>query len=228
MNSDHFVFSTFLRDEIDFAYWLKFVFIIWLVWDSALNCFSLWFFLSLFSFPFSYFSLIDRRFDHREIIISYYLFSLTITMRWSWNDRQRETKNCWKERHRLSCAVLRARLWIEKEWKSRKFWEQNSNFELRKEDLTLFSSDSKFDLFVLTFMICFVDFFQSEMMLLSSKQMKEDFEIVKFVLSNWSDDDVEIDEANWLKSSFASFDDDDFSNWQIIRVETIQKIVFLN
>jgi hypothetical protein len=66
------------------------------------------------------------------------------------------------------------------------------------------------------------------MMLFSSKKIKEDFEIVKFEFSNWFDDDVEIDEANWLKDSVANFDDDDFSNWQNIRVETIQKIVLLN
>ncbi len=124
--------------------------------------------------------------------------------------------------------MLRARLWIEKKWKSRKSWEQKSSFELRKENLTLFSNDSKFDLFVLTSMICFVDLFQSEMMLFSSKEMKENFEIVKFELSNWFDDDVEIDEANWLKNSVANFDNDDFSNWQNIRVKTIQKIVLLN
>jgi hypothetical protein len=77
-------------------------------------------------------------------------------------------------------------------------------------------------------MICFVDLLQSEMMLFSSKEMKENFEIVKFELSNWFDDDVEIDKANWLKNNVANFDDDDFSNWQNIRVETIQNIVFLN
>ncbi len=76
--------------------------------------------------------------------------------------------------------------------------------------------------------ICFVDFSQSEMMLLSSKEMKDDYEMMKFELSNWSDDDVEIDKANWLKDSVADFDDDDFSNWQNIRVETIQKIVLSN
>ncbi len=41
-------------------------------------------------------------------------------------------------------------------------------------------------------------------------------------------DDVEIDEANWLEMSVANFDDDDFSNWRINRIEMIQKIVFLN
>jgi hypothetical protein len=32
--------------------------------------------------------------------------------------------------------------------------------------------------------ICFADFSQSEMMLFSLKEMKEDFEIVKYELSN--------------------------------------------
>jgi hypothetical protein len=62
-------------------------------------------------------------------------------------------------------------------------------------------------------MICFIDFFQNEMMLLSSKEMKNDYEMMKFEFSNKFDDDVEIDEANWLKDSVANFDDDDFSNW---------------
>jgi hypothetical protein len=124
--------------------------------------------------------------------------------------------------------MLRARFWIKKMWKSRKFWKQKSNFELKKENLTLFLNDLKFDLFILTFMICFVDFFQNKMMLFSSKKMKKDFEIVKFEFLNWFEDNVEIDEANWLKNNVANFDDDDFSNWQNIRVETIQKIVFLN
>jgi hypothetical protein len=77
-------------------------------------------------------------------------------------------------------------------------------------------------------MICFVDLFQSEMILFSSKMMKEDFDYENHEFSNWFDDDVEIDKANWLEMSVANFDDDDFSNWQNICVETIQKIVFLN
>jgi hypothetical protein len=149
-------------------------------------------------------------------------------MRWSWNDRRREKEDCWKEKHRLNCVVLRVRLWIEKEWESRKFWELWSNFDLKKEKLDVVSSDSKFDQFVLMFTIYFIDLFQSEMMLLSSKKMKNDYEIMKFEFSNWFDDDVEIDKANWLKNSVANFDDDDFSNWQNIRIETIQKIVFSN
>ncbi len=66
------------------------------------------------------------------------------------------------------------------------------------------------------------------MILFSSKMMKENFNCEHHELSNWFDDDVEIDEANWFEMSVANFDDDDFSNWQNIRVETIQKIVFLN
>jgi hypothetical protein len=66
------------------------------------------------------------------------------------------------------------------------------------------------------------------MMLSSSKKMKDDYEKMKFEFSNWFDDDVEMNKANWLKDSVANFDDDDFSNWQNIRVETIQKIVFSN
>jgi hypothetical protein len=76
--------------------------------------------------------------------------------------------------------------------------------------------------------ICFADLFQSEMMLSSLKKMKNDFEIVKYEFSNWFVDDVEIDEANWLEMSVAKFDDDDFSNWRVNRIEMIQKIVSLN
>ncbi len=101
-------------------------------------------------------------------------------------------------------------------------------FRSKKRELDVVLSDSKFDQFVLMFMICFVDFSQSEMMLLSSKKMKNDYEMMKFESSNWFDDDVEIDKANWLKDSVANFDDDDLSNWQNIRVETIQKIVLSN
>jgi hypothetical protein len=69
-------------------------------------------------------------------------------------------------------------------------------FRFKKRRLDVVFNDSKFDLFVLMNVICFVDFFQSEMMLFSSKKMKKDFEIVKYELSNWFDDDVEIDETN--------------------------------
>ncbi len=69
-------------------------------------------------------------------------------------------------------------------------------FRSKKRRLDVVFSDSKFDLFVLMNVICFADLFQSEMMLSSSKKMKEDFEIVKYEFSNWFVDDVEIDEAN--------------------------------
>ncbi len=85
-------------------------------------------------------------------------------------------------------------------------------FRSKKRKLDVVFNDSKFDQFVLMFVICFVDFFQSDMMLSSSKKMKNDYEMMKFEFSNWFDDDVEIDKANWLKDSVANFDDDDFSN----------------
>jgi hypothetical protein len=58
--------------------------------------------------------------------------------------------------------------------------------------------------------------------------MKEDFDCENYEFSNWSDDDVEIDETNWFEMSVANFGDDDLSNWRINRVEMIQKIVSLN
>ncbi len=57
-------------------------------------------------------------------------------------------------------------------------------FRSKKRELDVVFSDSKFDQFVLMFVICFVDLFQSEMMLLSSKKMKNDYEMMKFELSN--------------------------------------------
>ncbi len=57
-------------------------------------------------------------------------------------------------------------------------------FRSKKRELDVVFSDSKFDLFVLMNVICVADLFQSEMMLFSSKKMKEDFEIVKYELSN--------------------------------------------
>jgi hypothetical protein len=80
MNNDHFVSFIFLRNEIDFAHQLDFVFVIWLVWDLALNCFSLWFSLRSLLFSFSYFSSIDSRLDHCEITISHYLFSIHLIL----------------------------------------------------------------------------------------------------------------------------------------------------
>jgi hypothetical protein len=57
-------------------------------------------------------------------------------------------------------------------------------FRSKKRELDVVFNDSKFDQFVLMFMICFVDFFQNEMMLLSSKEMKNDYEMMKFEFSN--------------------------------------------
>ncbi len=57
-------------------------------------------------------------------------------------------------------------------------------FRFKKRELDVVLSDSKFDQFVLMSMICFIDFFQSEMMLSSSKKMKNDYEMMKFEFSN--------------------------------------------
>jgi hypothetical protein len=75
-------------------------------------------------------------------------FSLTITMRWSWNDRRRE-KNCWRKRHRLSCVVLRARLWIEKEWEVAKILKAKIKFRTKKR---------KFDVVFKRFEVRFIRF----------------------------------------------------------------------
>jgi hypothetical protein len=57
-------------------------------------------------------------------------------------------------------------------------------FRSKKRRLDVVLNDSKFDLFVLVNEICFADLLQSEMMLFSSKEMKKDFEIVKYEFSN--------------------------------------------
>ncbi len=57
-------------------------------------------------------------------------------------------------------------------------------FRFKKRELDVVFNDSKFDLFVLMNVICFADLSQNEMMLFSSKEMKEDFEIVKYEFSN--------------------------------------------
>ncbi len=76
--------------------------------------FLLWFFFTSFFASFNCFSFIDCRLDHCEIIISHYLFSLTITMRWSWNDRRRKREDYWKEekKRRLNFAVSCVWFWI--------------------------------------------------------------------------------------------------------------------
>ncbi len=57
-------------------------------------------------------------------------------------------------------------------------------FRFKKRELDIILNDSKFDLFVLMNVICFVHLFQSEIMLFSSKEMKKDFEIVTYEFSN--------------------------------------------
>ncbi len=62
---------------------------------------------------------------HLSIVVSiitkslFYIifFSLTITMRWSWNDRRRKRKSYWKEKkkRRLNYVVSCVYLWIERE-----------------------------------------------------------------------------------------------------------------
>jgi hypothetical protein len=63
-----------------FFFCLNCVYNIQLVWDSALNCFSLWFFLRFFLSSFNYFSFIDCRFDYCEFIILLYLFLILLNV----------------------------------------------------------------------------------------------------------------------------------------------------
>jgi hypothetical protein len=88
--------------------------------------------------------------------------------------RKTSTKLCC-----VACASLnRRRVRVEK------ILRAVIEFRFKKRRLDVVFSDSKFDQFVLMFMICFVDLFQSEMMLSSSKKMKDDYEMMKFELSN--------------------------------------------
>jgi hypothetical protein len=57
-------------------------------------------------------------------------------------------------------------------------------FRFKKKEFDIIFNDSKFDLFILINVICFINFFQNEMMLFSSKKMKKDFEIMKYEFSN--------------------------------------------
>jgi hypothetical protein len=147
-------------------------------------------------------------------------------VRWS-SRRKRKLLKRREEASTKLCCVVRVSL-NRKKVKVAKTLRVVIEFRFKKRELDVVLNDSKFDQFVLVSVICFVDLFQSEMMLLSSKKMKDDYEMMKFEFSNWFDDDVEIDKANWLRDSVADFDDDDLSNWQNIRVETIQKIVLSN
>ncbi len=80
----------------------------------------------------------------------------------------------------MSCVCLE----IEKRVRIAKILRAVIEFRSKKRRLDVVFNDSKFDLFVLMNVICFVDLFQSEMMLFSSKKMKKYFEIVKYELSN--------------------------------------------
>jgi hypothetical protein len=114
MNNDRFVSYTLFTKRDWFCSSFRFRFYHLTCLKFNVKLFFCVIFLRFFFSSFNYFSFIDCRFDHCEIIISHYFFSLTITIRWSWNDRRREKKNYEKERHRLNCVVLRVRLWIEK------------------------------------------------------------------------------------------------------------------
>jgi hypothetical protein len=159
---------------------------------------------------------------HLSIVVSIIAKSLFHIISFHWqsrcDDREmivEEKKKLLKRREealiKLCCVVCM--FLNEKRVKIAKTLKTVIEFRFKKRKFDVVYSDSKFDQFVLMFMICFFDFFQNEMMLSSSKKIKNDYEIMKFELSNWFDDDVEIDKTNWLKNNVANFDDDDFSNW---------------
>jgi hypothetical protein len=174
---------------------------------------------------------------HLSIVVSIIAKSLFHIISFHWRSRcdDREMivekkKKLLKRKKKASiklCCVVCVSL-NQKKVKIAKILKAVIEFRFKKKELDVVFNDSKFDQFVLMSVICFVDLFQSEMMLFSSKEMKNDYEMMKFEFSNWFDDDVEIDKTNWLKDSVANFDDDDLSNWRNIRVETIQKIVLSN
>ncbi len=189
------------------------------------------FFCDFFYIFFRSFSIVH----HLSIIVSIIAKSLFHIIFFHWrsrcDDREMivdEKKSCWKKKHRLNCVMSCMCFWIEKRMKIAKILRIVIEFRFKKKEFDIIFNDSKFDLFILINVICFINFFQNEMMLFSSKKMKKDFEIMKYEFSNWFIDDVEIDEANWLEMSVAHFDDDDLSNWRINRIKTIQKIVSLN
>ncbi len=205
-----FVYSTCLRFSVEL-----FLFVIFFTFSFVfVQLFFIYrlLFRSLRNHYFTLFFFID---DHDAMIV-----------KWSSKRKKKLLKREKKASIKLCCVVCMSL--NRKKVKIAKTLRAVIEFRFKKRELDVVLSDSKFDQFVLMSMICFIDFFQSEMMLSSSKKMKNDYEMMKFEFSNWFDDDVEIDKANWLKNNVANFDDDDFSNWQNIRVETIQKIVFSN
>jgi hypothetical protein len=131
MKCDRFVSSIYFTRWDWFFSLSRFLFYHLTCLRFSVESFCLWFFLRFLSSFLNCLSFIDCRLDHCEIIISHYFFSLTITMRWSWDDR-RWKENCWREKHRLSCAMLRPRLWIEKEWKDAKILKAEIEFRAKK------------------------------------------------------------------------------------------------
>jgi hypothetical protein len=75
--------------------------------------------------------------------------------RWSLTKKKKLLK---RETSIKLCCVACASL-NRKKVRIAKILKAEIEFRVKKKNLTLFSNDSKFDLFVLTFMICFVDFF---------------------------------------------------------------------
>jgi hypothetical protein len=205
-----FVHSACLRFSAEL-----FLFVIFSTFSFAFVQISFIYRLSLWSLRNHYLTLLLFIDDHDAMIV-----------RWSTKRKRKLLKRKEEASIKLCCVVCVSL--NRKKVRVAKILRAVIEFRFKKRELDVVLSDSKFDQFVLMSVICFVDLFQSEMMLSSSKKMKDDYEMMKFELSNWFDDDVEIDKANWLKDNVANFDDDDFSNWQNIRVETIQKIVFSN
>ncbi len=138
VNSDRFVSYTLStkRDWLCSSFRLQFYHLACLKFNAELFLFVIFstFFYVLVQLFFIY-RLSFRSLRNHHLTLFFFIDDHdAMIVKWS----STRKKNCWKKKHRLSCVVLRVRLWIEKKWKSRKFWELWSNFDLKKESLTLY------------------------------------------------------------------------------------------
>jgi hypothetical protein len=134
------------RFNCDFIYFIKLDFVLFCTFLRLFSLFEIqrWN-VSLCDFFYVFFRFRSIIF-HLSIVVSIIAKSLSHIIFFHWwsrcddRDRREEEKSCWKEKKKrsLSCVVSCVCLWIERKWKSRKFWELWSNFDLRKENLTLF------------------------------------------------------------------------------------------
>jgi hypothetical protein len=139
MNSDHFVYFLFFTRE----HWLCSLIRLRFYYLTCLNFnVELFFFVIFFTF---FFVFIQLFFIYRlslQLLRNYYLTLFlfiddhdAMIVKWSSTKKKKLLK---KETSTKLCCVVCVSLNRKREWESWKFWELWSNFDLRKENLTLF------------------------------------------------------------------------------------------